>query len=96
MTNESMNTQAHPDCRVCGGKLIPYVYGFISSGAATSSPLKDLDYAVGGCVIYPDSPGYKCTDCGASSGSRGQAMLDSGLAKEVTLEDLYEAWNNER
>jgi hypothetical protein len=96
MTNESMNEQARPDCQVCGGKLIPYIYGFISGSAATSSPLKDLEYAVGGCNIYSDSPGYKCTVCGASSGSRGEAMLDSGLAKEVTLEDVYESWNSEQ
>jgi hypothetical protein len=96
MTNEPANANTRPVCQVCGGKLIPYVYGFISGSSATSTPLKDLEYAVGGCNIYPDSPGYKCTECGASSGSRGEAMLDSGLAKEVTLEDVYESWNNER
>ena len=95
MTNEPVNANTRPDCQVCGGKLIPYVYGFISGSAATSSPLKDLEYAVGGCVIYPDSPGYKCAECGTSSGSRGEALLDLGLAKEVTLEDVYESWNLE-
>ena len=95
MTAEPVNEPTRPNCQVCGGKLIPYIYGLISDSAATSSPLKDLEYAVGGCVIYSDSPGYKCTECGASSGSRGQAMLDAGLAKEVTLEDVYESWNNE-
>jgi hypothetical protein len=96
MTNEPVNANTRPDCQVCGGKLIPYVYGFISGSAATSSPLKDLEYAVGGCNIYADSPGFKCTECGASSGSRGEALLDSGLAKEVTLEDVYESWNKEQ
>ena len=95
MTNESANENTRPDCQVCGGKLIPYLYGLISSTSATSSPLKDLEYAVGGCVIYPDSPGYKCAECGTSSGSRGEALLDLGLAKEVTLEDVYESWNSE-
>ncbi len=96
MTNEPVNANTRPDCQVCGGRLIPYVYGFISGSAATSSTLKDLEYAVGGCNIYSDSSGYKCTECGASSGSRGEALLDSGLAKEVTLEDVYESWNNEQ
>ena len=95
MTNRSANENTRPDCQICGGKLIPYLYGFISSTSATSSPLKDLEYAVGGCVIYPDSPGYKCAECGTSSGSRGEALLDLGLAKEVTLEDVYESWNSE-
>ena len=95
MTNESANENTRPDCQICGGKLIPYLYGFISSTSATSSPLKDLEYAVGGCVIYPDSPGYKCAECGTSSGSRGEALLDLELAKEVTLEDVYESWNSE-
>ena len=95
MTNRSANENTRPDCQICGGKLIPYLYGFISSTSATSSPLKDLEYAVGGCVIYPDSPGYKCAECGTSSGSRGEALLDLGLAKEVTLEDVYESWNLE-
>jgi len=96
MTSELENETNRPNCSICGGKLIPYVYGFISGSAATSSPLKDLEYAVGGCNIYSDSPGFKCTECGASSGSRGEALLDSGLAKEVTLEDVYESWNNEQ
>ena len=95
MTNRSANENTRPDCQICGGKLIPYLYGFISSTSATSSPLKDLEYAVGGCVIYPDSPGYKCAECGTSSGSRGEALLDLELAKEVTLEDVYESWNSE-
>jgi hypothetical protein len=95
MTNRSANENTRPDCQICGGKLIPYLYGFISSTSATSSPLKDLEYAVGGCVIYPDSPGYKCAECGTSSGSRGEALLDLELAKEVTLEDVYESWNLE-
>ena len=95
MTNEPANENTRPDCQVCGGKLIPYLYGLISSNSATSSPLKDIEYAVGGCVIYPDSPGYKCAECGTSSGSRGEALLDFGLAKEITLEDVYESWNSE-
>jgi DNA-directed RNA polymerase subunit RPC12/RpoP len=95
MTNETPNETTRQNCQICGGKLIPYVYGFISGSAATSSPLKDLEYAVGGCNIYPDSPGYKCAECGTSSGSRGEALLDLGLAKEVTLEDVYESWNSE-
>ena len=95
MTNESANENTRPDCQICGGKLIPYLYGLVSDTSSTSSPLKDLEYAVGGCVIYPDSPGYKCAECGTSSGSRGQALLDLGLAKEVTLEDVYESWNSE-
>jgi hypothetical protein len=95
MTNEPANENTRPDCQVCGGKLIPYVYGFISASSATSSPLKDIEYAVGGCNIYPDSPAYKCAECGTPSGSRGQALLDLGLAKEVTLEDVYESWNSE-
>ena len=96
MTNEPVNESNRPNCQVCGGNLIPYVYGFISGTSATSSPLKDIEYAVGGCEIYPDSPGYKCTECDVSSRSRGEAMLDSGLAKEVTLEDVYESWNKEQ
>ena len=95
MTNEPANENTRPDCQICGGKLIPYLYGLISGTSATSSPLKDLEYAVGGCVIYPDSPGYKCAECGTSSGSRGEALLDLGLAKEVTLDDVYESWNSE-
>ena len=95
MTDETLNETAAQNCLICGGKLIPYLYGFISASSATSSPLKDLEYAVGGCVIYPNSPGYKCTECGASSGSRGEALLDLELAKEVTLEDVYESWNLE-
>ena len=95
MTSELENETSRPNCGICGGKLIPYVYGLISASSATSSPLKDLEYAVGGCVIYPDSPGYKCTECGTSSGSRGEALLDLGLAKEVTLDDVYESWNSE-
>ena len=95
MTSELENETNRPNCGICGGKLIPYVYGLISASSATSSPLKDLEYAVGGCVIYPDSPGYKCAECGTSSGSRGEALLDLGLAKEVTLEDVYESWNSE-
>jgi hypothetical protein len=96
MTSELENETNRPNCSICGEKLIPYVYGFISGSAATSSPLKDLEYAVGGCNIYPNSPGYKCTECGAPSGSRGEAMLDSGLAREVTLEDVYKSWNKEQ
>ena len=95
MTNEPANENTQPDCQICGGKLIQYVYGFISASSATSSPLKELEYAVGGCVIYPDSPGYKCAECGTSSSSRGEALLDLGLAKEVTLDDVYESWNSE-
>jgi DNA-directed RNA polymerase subunit RPC12/RpoP len=95
MTNETPNETTRQNCQICGGKLIPYVYGFISGSAATSSPLKDLEYAVGGCNIYPDSPGYKCVECGASSGSRGEALLDLGLAKRTTLEEIYESWNSE-
>jgi DNA-directed RNA polymerase subunit RPC12/RpoP len=96
MTNESVSETTRPDCQLCGGKLIPYMYGFITETAATSSPLKDIEYAVGGCIVYPDSPGYKCAACGSSSGSRAEALLDLGLAKRVTLEELYESWNAEQ
>ena len=95
MTDETLNETTRQNCQVCGGKLIPYLYGFISGTSATSSPLKDIEYAVGGCNIYPDSPGYKCAECGTSSGSRGQALLDLGWAKRTTLEEIYESWNSE-
>ena len=95
MTDDNQDLTARQTCQICGGKLIPYLYGFISSSSATSPPLKDLEYAVGGCNIYPDSPGYKCAECGASSGSRGDALLDLGLAKTTSLEEIYEAWNSE-
>ena len=86
MAADPVNESTTPICQDCGGKLIPYVYGFISGTSAMSSPLKDIEYVVGGCNIYPDSPGYKCTNCSASSGSRGEVLLDLGLAKQVTLE----------
>jgi len=95
MTDDNQDATARQTCQICEGKLIPYLYGFISASAATSSPLKDLEYAVGGCNIYPDSPGYKCTECGASAGSRGEALLDLGLAKQTSPEEIYEAWNSE-
>ena len=95
MTTDPVNEATRHNCQVCGGKLIPYLYGLISGTSATSSPLKDLEYAVGGCIIYPDSPGYKCAECGSSSGSRGEALLDLGLAKRTTLEEEYESWNSE-
>jgi|GEM_PF-5492844 len=56
MTDETLNETARQECQICGGKLIPYLYGFISAGSANNSPLKDLEYAVGGCDIYPDHP----------------------------------------
>jgi hypothetical protein len=96
MTNESVNETTQPSYQNCGGKLVPYIYGLISVSAATSSPLKDIEYVVGGCIIYADSPGYKCKNCGNSSGSRAEALLDLGLAKRVTLEEVYESWNAER
>lgn len=95
MPHETQDETARQICQICGGKLIPYLYGFISASAATSSPLKDLEYAVGGCNIYPDSAGYKCVDCGSSSGSRAEALLELGLAKRTTLEEIYESWNSE-
>jgi hypothetical protein len=95
MTDETLNETARPNCQICGGRLIPYLYGFISSSSATSPPLKDLEYAVGGCNIYPDSPGYKCAECGVTSGSRGDALLELGLAKRTALEEIYESWNTE-
>ena len=91
MTDETLNETARQNCQICGGKLIPHLYGFISASSATSSPLKDLEYAVGGCNIYPDSPEYKCADCGASSGSRGEVLIELGLAKQTTLEEMYES-----
>ena len=94
MTDETLNETAAQNCLICGGKLFPYLYGFISASSATSSPLKDLEYAVGGCNIYPASPGYKCAECGSSSGSRGDALLELGLAKRTTLEEIYESWNS--
>ena len=57
--------------------------------------MKDLEYAVGGCIIYPDSPGYKCVKCGTASGSRDEALLDLGMVKPVTLDDIYDSWNSD-
>jgi len=94
MTDDTPNVTSKQNCQICGGKLIPYLYGFISASSAISPPLKDLEYAVGGCNIYPDSPGYKCAKCGSSSGSGGEALLDLGLAKRTTLEEEYKSWNS--
>jgi len=95
MPDETPNVTSKQNCQICGGKLIPYLYGFISASSVISSALKGLEYAVGGCNIYPDSPGYKCAECGSSSGPRGEALLDLGLAKRTTLEEEYESWNSE-
>jgi hypothetical protein len=51
-------------CRRCGKKKVKmYVYGYVDDPDALS-PREIL----GGCCIGPDSPKWKCENCGLESG----------------------------
>ena len=51
-------------CRQCDKKMVKkYVYGYIEDPSRLSRRL-----IPGGCCIHPDSPKWKCENCGLESG----------------------------
>ncbi|MCY7290170.1 MAG: hypothetical protein LH624_18490 [Cryobacterium sp.] len=53
-------------CQSCGGTVLRIVYGMpVPNLMAAAS---EGDVALGGCILWPDNPTWKCRDCENSGG----------------------------
>lgn len=56
-----------PTCPQCGGAPVPIVYGL--PGPELFEEAERGEVALGGCVVWPDRPLWRCTACGSDIGA---------------------------
>ena len=61
-------------CSICHGKLLTYVYGLARGSNGKTLVGEHGEYIYAGCVMRPDSPKYRCRDCGADFLENGDLL----------------------
>ena len=64
--SESEAPPATP-CESCGKTMVPIAYGYPGDGMWEAVERGDI--VLGGCVVEEGIPLWRCTSCGAQSGS---------------------------
>ena len=57
---------APPLCVTCQAKMVPIVYGYPGDGLMEAAERGEV--VLGGCVIWPNQPRWKCPTCKETSG----------------------------
>lgn len=58
-----------PECN--SSKIARFLYGLPMFSAKLDKQIKNGEVIIGGCVIRPGSPDYRCRDCGREFKEKG-------------------------